>query len=231
MWILIPSYSFHWLVSFSFFHSASCFSLPQLLPVYFVTIVSQRSFDRRYKYTCTRAFFFKMHFQCTIFYYTNPLLFFLIFLLFYLLPWTSFFSVERQGNLKFALLMSVEHEYDDEVGRARGGGRRLGFAGCYFYFPFSLLSLCRVKKGVEWGWLLFWSSFPISFELIILYLFIIFFFLPAKNSTKQRGVEAFGRREASLYFANRHFVLGGGREERQPAGHRAKHVRRSNRAW
>ena len=61
------------------------------------------------------------------------------------------FSVERQGNLKFALLMSVEHEYDDEVGRARGGGRRLGFAGCYFYFPFSLLSLCRVKKGVEWG--------------------------------------------------------------------------------
>ena len=47
------------------------------------------------------------------------------------------FSVERQGNLKFALLMSVEHEYDDEVGRARGGERQK--AGiCRLLFSFSL---------------------------------------------------------------------------------------------
>ena len=50
-------------------------------------------------------------------------------------------------------------------------------------------------------------------------------FLPAKDSAEEGGVEAFGRREASLDFADRHLVLGCGRQERQAAGHRAEHVR------
>jgi hypothetical protein len=53
-------------------------------------------------------------------------------------------------------------------------------------------------------------------------------FLPAKDSAEEGGVEAFGRREASLDFADRHLVLGCGRQERQAAGHRAEHVRWRN---
>ena len=52
--------------------------------------------------------------------------------------------------------------------------------------------------------------------------------LPAKDSAEERGVEAFGRREASLDFSDCHLVLGRGRKERQAAGHRAEHVRRGN---
>ena len=52
--------------------------------------------------------------------------------------------------------------------------------------------------------------------------------LPAKDSAEERGVEAFGRREASLDFSDCHLVLGRGRKERQAAGHRAEHVRWGN---
>lgn len=53
-----------------------------------------------------------------------------------------------------------------------------------------------------------------------------FLLLPAEDSAQQRGIEALGRREASLHLADRHLVLGGGAEEREATGHRTEDLGR-----
>lgn len=45
---------------------------------------------------------------------------------------------------------------------------------------------------------------------------------PPQHSAQQGGVEALGRREASLHFRHRDLVLGGGAEQREAARHRAE---------
>ena len=52
--------------------------------------------------------------------------------------------------------------------------------------------------------------------------------VPAENSTKKRGVEAFGRGQSSLNFTDGDFVLRRGGKQRQPPGNTAEHVRRRN---
>lgn len=45
---------------------------------------------------------------------------------------------------------------------------------------------------------------------------------PPEHSAQQGGVEALGRRQASLHFRHRDLVLGGGAEQREAARHRAE---------
>lgn len=56
----------------------------------------------------------------------------------------------------------------------------------------------------------------------------VFALRSAQNAAKKRGIETLGRREAPLHLANGHLVLGRRREQREPAGHRAKGVRRGS---
>jgi len=51
---------------------------------------------------------------------------------------------------------------------------------------------------------------------------------PTKDSAEQWCIETFGRRQASLYLGDRHFILGRRAEERQTPRHRAEDVWRSD---
>ena len=51
-------------------------------------------------------------------------------------------------------------------------------------------------------------------------------YLPSEDPTKEGGVEALGRGEAALDLGYGHLVLGGGRQQRQPARHAAECVDR-----